>query len=251
MSKKLCIYHGGCDDGFGAAYAMWLKHPEAEYVGGVYQQSPPDCTDADVYLLDFSYKRPVMEEIIAVAHSVTVLDHHKTAQADIEPLIDAGLVLGEFDMDRSGAMMAWNWFHPDRNPPVLIDYIQDRDLWRKNLPRCDEVIMALRSYPQNFDRWDVLMICPIDDLLSDGAAIHRYYRTLVEQAKRSAQYATFKGMEDTPVPVANVPHYLASEVAGELAEGYPFAACFWHTSSGVTYSLRSRDGFDCGAAATR
>jgi len=245
--SKLCIFHGGCDDGFGAAYAMWRALPETEFYGGAYQQEPPDCSGRDVYLVDFSYKRPVMGRIIEQAKTVTVLDHHKTAQAEIQPLIEAGAVLGEFDMDRSGAMMTWNWFH-DGPAPRLIEYIQDRDLWRKELPQCNEVIMALRSYPQTFNVWHRLMTRDFSELLVDGKAIHRYYRTLVDQAKASAQYAMFKGKAQ-PVPVANVPHYLASEVAGELAESHDFAACFWHNKDGITWSLRSRDGFDCGAFA--
>jgi len=35
--------------------------------------------------------------------------------------------------------------------------------------------------------------------------------------------------------------FMASDVAGELSEGYPFAAVFWVSQSEKTYSLRSRE----------
>ena len=36
MSKPLCIYHGNCADGFGAAWAVWKAHPDWEFFPGVY-----------------------------------------------------------------------------------------------------------------------------------------------------------------------------------------------------------------------
>ena len=61
MSKVLCIYHGGCDDGFAAAWAVRRAlGADVEFYEGVYQTPPPDCADRDVMLVDFSYKRPVL-----------------------------------------------------------------------------------------------------------------------------------------------------------------------------------------------
>ena len=255
--NPLCIWHGGCDDGFAAAWAVYMSPGGSDYEfhPGVYQQPPPDVTGRDVVLVDFSYKRDVLERMIAQAASVVVLDHHKTAEKDLAPLMNGGGLGGVFDMSRSGSMITWDWFHPREQAPPLMAYIQDRDLWRKELPGCDMVIMALRSYPQEFDVWSRLMASDPAMLMEQGEHIHRYYRTLVEQAKKSALWLM---MKDFYVPVVNVPHYLASEVAGELC-GYPpepgappcpFAACYWRNADGGwTFSLRSRDGFDVGAFA--
>src|SRR3990167_11192571 len=90
VMKPLCIYHGNCADGFGAA---WVFHSyadrEFDFHAGVYQDAPPDCTGRDVYLVDFSYKRAVVEEIIEVANRVVLIDHHKSALDDLAPLIEA------------------------------------------------------------------------------------------------------------------------------------------------------------------
>jgi hypothetical protein len=43
-------------------------------------------TGLDVAIVDFSYKRPVMVELASKAKSILVLDHHKTAQADLDGL---------------------------------------------------------------------------------------------------------------------------------------------------------------------
>lgn len=242
MTPDVCIYHGGCDDGFGAALAIWKRDGwSVDYVPATYQEPPPDVIGKDVAIVDFSYKRPVMIELARQAKSVLVLDHHKTAQADLEGLsAECPNVTVEFDMARSGAVMAWQYFHPGKPAPVFFEYLQDRDLWHKRLPNSDEFTMALRSYPQDFEVWDKL---DVPTLIAEGGAIHRYYRTLVEGAKNHFYYREIAGYR---VPVVNASLFMASEVAGELAEGNPFAAVYAESEKYITWSLRSRapDGTD-------
>lgn len=44
MNKVLCIYHGNCQDGFGAAWAVRhaLGEDMVEFYPGVYQDEAPD-----------------------------------------------------------------------------------------------------------------------------------------------------------------------------------------------------------------
>lgn len=110
--KKICIYHGNCADGFGAAVAvrMALGADSVDFHPGVYQTPPPDVTGRDVIIVDFSYKRDVMIEMAEQAKSILILDHHKSAEADLKDL--PANVSAHFDMTRSGAVMAWQHFHP-------------------------------------------------------------------------------------------------------------------------------------------
>ena len=148
-------------------------------------------------------------------------------------------------MDRSGAMMAWQFFHTSP-PPELIRYIQDRDLWTRSLPGSDEFTVALQSYPQDFAVWDKLTV---PQLIEEGRHIHRYYRGRVEDAKAKAFRAEIGGYI---VPVVNASGWLASDVAGELSEGEPFAALYYDEGEWRNYSLRSRgDGIDVSEIARR
>lgn len=266
MSKEpLCIYHGYCDDGFAAAWVVRQRlGSNVEFYPGVYQQEPPDVTGRDVLLVDFSYKRPVLERMAETAHSIIILDHHKTAQEDLSGFftppswegwlhaIDGQLsvntrVTALFDMERSGAGIAADYFDIGRGVrPDFIDYIQDRDLWRKKLPGGDEFTIALRSHPQDFDVWDKLARDP-EGLIDEGKAIQRYYRQRVEELKRSAYEAVIDGYTCW---IANAPYFAASEVAGELAEKTDFGACYFEVAQGRwQYSLRSRRDFDVSAVA--
>lgn len=252
--KTLCIYHGGCDDGFGAAYAVWkaLGADNVEFYAGIYQEPPPDVTGRDVILVDFSYKRPVLAEMSLKAKRLRILDHHKTAEEDLgidgdPPLTGCEI---EFDMNRCGAMMAWNYFHPDKTPPLFFEYLQDRDLWTKRLVGVDEFTAALRSYPQDFKVWDRHVKAGPARLIREGKAIQRYYRTLVDQAKGHAYRRYIAGYN---VPVVNASLFMASELAGELAEGEPFAAVYAESPDRIIYSLRScaPNGVDVSAIAKR
>lgn len=130
MRRPLCIYHGHCDDGFAAAWVVRCAAPFFDFHAGVHQQPPPDVTDRHVLLVDFSYRRPVLLEMAAKARSIVILDHHKTAAEDLAgfpapppfaewqrdhiPVIqhtnDVERVSALFDMTRSGAGLAWDFF---------------------------------------------------------------------------------------------------------------------------------------------
>lgn len=262
----LCIYHGSCDDGFGAALAVHLGlQGQVELFHGVHMQPPPPdeaLLDRDVVIVDFSYKRAVLEEMLTKVRSLLVLDHHKTAQDDLAFLPHAqntwdehlrstqsmsGYLRGAaiFDMDRSGSMLAWNYFHPGVTPPSFYEYLQDRDLWRQKLECGSEFSMALRSYPQTIEVWKTLMYAAAS-LIIEGGPILRYYRQRIEELKKTAVPRTLLGQS---VLVCNAPFFAASEVAGELAPEDGYAACYFHNGHGWQFSLRARGSFDCSAIA--
>jgi len=82
--KKMCIYHGNCADGFGAAWVVRKAlGDDVEFVPGVYGQEPPDVTGKDVVIVDFSYKYDVLRALAVAANSIIVLDHHKSAADDL------------------------------------------------------------------------------------------------------------------------------------------------------------------------
>lgn len=268
--KPLCIYHGHCDDGFGAAWGVRkaLKD-DVEFYPGVYQKPPPDVTGRDVIMVDFSYKRPVIDEMSSKARTLLILDHHKTAAEDLAgfpPPLDGSYnpnamadwqrecnapsaTHALFDMSRSGAGIAYDYFIGGHRHP-FIDYLEDRDLWRKSLPDGDAFTMALRSYPQDFATWDKIVEDGVPALISEGRGIMRYYRLRCEEMKRSAYEADLGGHR---IWISNAPYFAASEVAGELAErGLPFGACYFEVEKGrFQYSLRSRGDFDVSEVAKR
>lgn len=260
MKVDLCIYHGNCADGFTAAWAVRRALGSVEFVPGFYGKDAPDVTGKDVLLVDFSFKRPALEAMGRFAKSITILDHHKTAQADLETFavfnpVDAGSIdyivsstqpgLGNiravFDMGRSGAQIAWDFFHPDKFRPKLVDYVADRDLWQFKLPKSREIAALIFSYPYDFERWDWIaerMETDFDGLAAEGAAIERkHFKDIDELLAQTTREMVIGGQR---VKVANLPYTMSSDAAGKLAEGAPFGACYFDRPDARVFSLRSR-----------
>lgn len=287
MNKLLCIYHGGCDDGFGAAYVVrWaLGNDAVEFYPGVYGRTPPDVAGRDVLMVDFSYKRPVIEEMRRSARSILILDHHhKTAAEDLSdyPGMDLATpgywqrwqrfvrnveedrnkgircpVAVVFDMTRSGTGIAWDFFMPNTQRKKFVNYIEDRDLWRKELVDGDEFTIALRSYPQTFESWDKLMGAGVERLIEEGHGIQRYYRLQVEALKEQARPGRIGFTSGGEITLhlgafVNAPYAFASEVADEISDitfdgirHVEFGACYFRRADGRwQYSLRCDKNHD-------
>lgn len=240
--KPLCIYHGNCADGFGAAW-VFKRHADREFDfhPGVYQDAPPPVEGRDVYLVDFSYKRAIVEQIREKASRVVLIDHHKTAIDDLDPLIKSGAIESLVSLEHSGAVLAWQWFHGnlDTTMPPLLAHIEDRDLWRFALPGTREIQANVFSYPYDFAVWDELMERDVDSLRAEGAAIERkHHKDIAELVKVTQRMMQIGGHF---VRVANLPYTLTSDAGHLMAKGQKFAACYWDTPEGRVFSLRSTD----------
>ena len=235
--NKLCIYHGNCADGFTSAWVVRKALGEAvDYHAGVYQNPPPEVEGRDVVMVDFSYKRSVLEGIRDRAASVLILDHHKTAEADLRDLPGVHSV---FDMERSGARITWDHYFPGKEPPKLLLHVEDRDLWRFALRKTREIQASVFAYPYEFKVWDFLMGADLDQLAVEGEAIERKHfkdiRELVGVVTRPMKIGGYV------VPIANLPYTLTSDAGHLLAKDKPFAGCYWDTPQGRVFSLRSTD----------
>ena len=230
------LYHAGCDDGFGAAYAIWLKHgSQAEYIPVQYGQDFPAVSPGEaVYVVDFSYPRDILQSV-AEKCDLIVLDHHKTAMDELE-----NLPFAYFDMNKSGAVLAWEYFHPNDPIPMLLAYVQDYDLWTKKLPHTEENKAWRGSFPRTFSAWQEMdQAVSLDDIWkTQGEAILRSEQMHIK--RRVAQ--AFEVTIDNHVILAVNETQHFSEVAGELAKDtrYPFGACFFVRDDGLKiWSLRS------------
>ena len=246
METKV-LYHGGCNDGFTAAYCAWtVLGNSAEYIGVNYGEVPPTIAQGDrIYVVDFSYPREIMVSWAKVASELLVLDHHKTAQ---EALL--GLSFATFNMNKSGAVLAWEYWHPNEPIPTLIQYVQDRDLWRKKLNLSDQVFVMLRSFRQEFEVWDTLAHLSPDDFLSlakmIGTPILEKRQRDVEAIASTYTWTEIGGYKvptvETSKPglTSDIGHYLC-----QLFPEAPFSAIGWSDEDGKTrWGLRSVGDFD-------
>lgn len=271
MSKlPLVITHGDCFDGVTAAWAFKKLMGDAEFFYARYGDAPPDTAGRNVWILDFSYKRDVMKQLILKSNSTVVLDHHKSAEADLDNILDeiridhninrGGGDKIVFDMERSGAGITWDYltmladvkrgFHKPSSRVWLIDYVEDRDLWRMKLPNSAEVSAVIASTKMTFDDWEELSKQSLDVVVSQGKGILRYINEYGDKACAQARVESVCGYE---VPAVNLPYMNCSDHVNKLLGLNPdakFAAGYFRRNDGKwQFSLRSREDFDVSTVA--
>ena len=236
---KLVLFHAGCSDGFCAAWLLHKIYPDAEFVPVNYGSPPPEVRNKEVIITDFSYKRDILIGMKKNAISLIVLDHHKTAQAEL-----AGLDFCEFDMNKSGGRMTLDYLNKNRfiftkGAEFLVDYTEDRDLWRWQLPNSKAISAAISSFPFDFAVWDQMCLTPIVELIVAGSAILRFQQKLIDTAVNFATETIIAGHKVLCVNTT----CMVSEICEKLAEGRDFGASWFRRADGkFVYSLRSRKG---------
>lgn len=247
MQKPLVIYHGKCLDGMTAAWAVWKAFGEGDYIPADHGDAPPDVAGRDVVIVDFSYSRDIMEAMFLKARSLLVLDHHKSAQADL-----AGLAFATFDMGRSGAGMAWDRFHPGQPRPVLVDLVEDGDLWRHALQGTREFQLRLEMEPMDFASWERvagLSAQELEDFIAQGAILKRAFDGEVAVLLDDRYAVTLAG--ETGLAV-NASGRYTSELGHHLAVTSGSFGMVWRQRDGaLKISLRSCGDYDVALLAVK
>lgn len=251
----IIIYHGGCCDGFCSAWVIRKRMKElsldVEYFEGHHGQDPPNVTNRDVVIVDFSYKRLELERMANECTTMLILDHHKTAKENLEEFKRDNCTV-EFDMGRSGAGMAWDHYFPNKPRPWLVDYVEDRDLWHHNLEETQRVNAYISTLEYDFDVWDRTMkeFGHVDGaLLALGSAVISKTKHYVHEVAKNAIRVDFEGYK---IPLVNAPQVDISELLNFLAKDEPFSMGWWQRGDGIfSYGLRSIGDFDVSVIAKR
>lgn len=256
-NSPLVVYHANCNDGSAAATCAY-KHfgMEAEYFPASHYSSF-DCSkakDRKVYFLDFCFPVDVMREIKLLAKKLTILDHHKTAEEAMKELTFEG----QFDMEKSGARLAFEHFVAKDNSfhdlwpsqyltfERFVNWVQDRDLWQFKLEHTREVNDYLFSLPSftidTANIWlDLFIGKDQTDIISAGKAICQYREKQSKLALERAFKARMFGEEVWLVNETGI----CSDIVEELANRGKFGAAYYVTKDGKhIYSLRSTGDFD-------
>jgi len=245
------LFHGGCPDGVGGAYAAWKKFGEsANYIPVKHDYPPPEHLEGkDLYLIDFCYPESIMAELARIAKSATVLDHHE----GVRPVAEK--YPGVFDAARSGATIAWSYFHPETPVPKLLSYIEDGDLYKFALPNSRNVLAYIYSSPfQAFEHLDTL-VRELEDpkeferVATTGAFFAQHHAHIVEGLVHHADLVRFEGFECYLVGATGE---FKSDVGNRLAQlKSPIAIIISADATYIRVSLRSDKSVDVAAIARK
>lgn len=232
------LYHGSCHDGFGGTWVAWTKFKnKADYIGVEHGKAVPEgLVGKELYFIDFCYDEATMRELLAANKKMVILDHH-ISQRDVVSISTEHV----YDNDRSGSVIAWQYFFPGQPVPKLLKHIQDIDLWRFKVPHTEELMAAMDSYGFDFKLWNKISADfedkeAIKTYLKEGKTILNYEKRFIERAVRHAEKVEFEGHVAYAV---NSP-MLESEIGNWIVENKKAIGIIWSYKAGsVRVSLRS------------
>jgi len=241
--KPLILFHGKrCPDGFGAAFAAWRKFgAKAEYRPLEHNEPPPlDLVNREVYFLDYCYPVPLMKELCQKNPHITVLDHHVSQKEAI--LLAPRHV---YSKTHSGAVLAWNFFHPTKKIPKLLSVIEDMDLFTLKLPgtrEYSESFTTMGLLPFSFKKWDAVAkafekVAYRKKYYHLGKELLKYKEQKLQNLLTFAERVEFEGYR---LYAVNTPIYY-SEIANLLCHTFkvPFGISWYYRDGRIHVSLRS------------
>ena len=251
--RPLVIYHGRyCPDGFAAALAAWLFYEgQAEFLGLDHGDIKsvtdlPELTGRAVYILDFSFSKELMQAIEAQAAKLVMLDHHRSAAEKLDGFAcRCGVV--HFDMNKSGARLAWEFFQREQPLPDLVRFVEDRDIWIWQYPESPGFLAALDMEPHTFERWHEIACFDSTQraaYIERGRAMDEKFSKLCEGIAEGAQALVFNGISGVMV---NAPGAFHSVVGDLLSKQNNSFALMWSIdkTGAVKAGLRSQRNFNC------
>jgi hypothetical protein len=258
--KRNLVFHAGCPDGFGAAWAAWRAWgDDARYIPRGHEDpfDPERFEDQLVVFADIWLRNEPLLALSELAAQIVILDHHLTAhdQFHSDPGIENALVenghTAHFDLGHSGAMLSWHYFHPDEPAPELLRYVEDQDLWNWKLPQSEEVNAAIGSYDRDFEVWSDLATRTSSDLAREGAPIVRANQMEVRRALAHAHPVALGTERIEAVNAAANRASIGHELAKRARFGKPWGLVYRTSGSHVDCSIYSTGDLDVSAVATR
>lgn len=250
MHQIYVLYHASCTDGTGAKYAAWKRLKDAaEYIPVQYGRPLPELKpNSRIFIVDFSYPKDVLDGLRSVHAEVVILDHHKTAEEALRGYPDA-----VFDMNKSGAVLSWEYFNPNEEIPQLLLNIQDRDLWRFEVSFSEEVHAGLQLLEGNMHLWHK---CTEEtgygNLLDKGTILMRRTEIEVKNSVKKVKIVPFLGYKCGIINTTDYQSEIGNAICEDRNLNVDFAAPYTITNRDeVLLSLRSVGDFDVSVIAKK
>ncbi len=244
-------------DGFASSWAAWHKFKDdAEYIAVSDRKNFPEQIlnlqnkkDIELYVLDFSYSKEILLNAEKEFKKFVIIDHHITAKDDVKSC--ANHVYSE---DKSGAYLAYEYFHKDKEIPLIIKYVSEGDLYKFSLPNCKEVLNYIHnpSTKEGYEYFDYKkdqIENNIEEVVKMGEILQDSRDKRVQNLLATKFKIKFDGYD---VWAVNGNREFRGEVGNELAKlTNTFGVYFYITENNLRISLRSVPDFDVSVIAKK
>lgn len=253
MKSIVILYHADCPDGFSGAWAAWKKFGnKADYIPAEYQTQPPKgLKNKEIYFIDFIYQHSpaIIKKLSSENKKVVVIDHHASAESMVKSVPEH-----IFDINHSGAFLAWRYFHKNQAVPKLIRYIENVDLWKFTLPNSKKISSFIEAVDMNFRDWsrlasDLENSAKRKKIIEWGKIILKYEDKVIDRIiKEDAETVKFAGYKTMAVNT----QFAHSQLGNELVRRMPPISITWAQQNDRRFfSLRSNGKVDVGQIAKK
>lgn len=244
------IYNGSKIDSFLAAFIVWrskcLQHhevnPKLEFFNAERGAVPSVLKQCQMLCLGFTYKRQTLDYLSSVMSNIVIADNYDfdsngtNKHVKIESKSRSNVSYVDLD-NHSSSYVVWSALYPETPAPLLVEYVQDRELFSFKLKNTREVISYISSYPLDFGIWNELFSENIETIIRDGSVIRRYNAEICKNTVKGAYRVNFMGYNN--VPVLNCPRFLMSEALSYMIHNNPIVIGYYDKLNKRHFSLRS------------
>ena len=213
------VYYHDDLDGFTAAWVHGRFNDGATYVPFRYGCEIQFQPKEDLVFLDCKPDNALLQEMVDLDCTVKAIDHH----VDFDPAPDE-VVSVRHGKGVSGCMAAWLHYgsgESEEDAPPIVRYVQDRDLWKWELPNSRQVNAVLSVKPKTFSTWSGLNgrfeLKGSMGFCSEGQMVELTKLWVANETKVHMREFTILGHEAL---IVNVP-VLTAEVGELIYEGNP------------------------------
>jgi len=265
MKKTLILYHAQCNDGAASMWSAWKKLGDsANYlaIGKLSKQNSSilkKCLNSNhIFMCDMMLEMPEIEKIIENNITITILDHHITNIEKIKKYqfnVNVQKYIKNFsNVEKSGGGLTWDFFHK-KPRPLIIDYIEDSDLWKFNLPNSKIIYTYLLQFSwysnkKIIDIFNNLEKLNANELYKLSIPIYDYANSIIK--KNLNRVGKCLVLNTYEVPILNTSQFI-SETGNIMAKNEKFAIIWSMNNNGsIRVSLRSdKNGINVGQLATK
>ena len=146
--NKIVIHHYPCPDGELAAsifqskfknsiFIPWLHEFKEKLVEDIKEIISKEHIKPVVYYLDYCPDFLTALDISGLVEKIIIIDHHKSAcdkfKSDLEgyikQLVEIPNIELNFNNNKSGCQLTWDYCYPDKDYPLTVKHIGNRDIW--------------------------------------------------------------------------------------------------------------------------
>lgn len=241
----IVFYHANCMDGLGSV-AIFTKYFSPKEVIPVkhYEKLNIDYINKNILFLDFCYPKEYMIKLIK-SNNIMIVDHHKTAifMKELLPLNQQYIY-----MNKCATMLMWNIINPKIEPPIIVKYINDRDLWLNEMPDYQYVFDGMTMLNLTIESMQKLIFedSQLDSIKHIGKIVNDNKMDNINFIKNNMYIRDyfFEGKK-YKAGYINCPIY-SSDIGSFLNENdnIDFVAIFYYNGKQTIFSLRGKDKID-------